>query len=132
MQNYTGYTRINIGGKDRPFYYGVMAARIYCEWKGIEYQEFADVMRKAFSTDTFSPFHATDVIYACLVAGSKYAKAVLKEEEEIDYTEEQVNFWIQEMPADSWKEAGKAIAGANVNPNGSAPEKAEQPMTASA
>lgn len=129
MQNYTGFAKINIGGKERPFYYGAAAAEIYCQQEGIEFHEFQDAIKMAFGHEEkdeegnvikkipFNPIYASKFVLACLMAGYEYV------DEAPDFKPNRVKFWLQEFTPDTWAAVVNVVVGANQSPNVSAPEQ---------
>lgn len=129
MQNYTGFAHIHIGGKARPFYYGVASAEIYCQREGIEFHEFKEALNIAFGKSEkqedgsvkvitpMNPIYAGKFVTACLIAGYEYA------EEPMDFQPSRVKFWLQEFTPETWNEVFNVVIGANKSPNASAPEQ---------
>jgi hypothetical protein len=126
MHNYTGFAHLHIGGQERPFYYGVAAAEIYCQREKIEFHEFQEAIKVAFGYEEkdsegnvtkvpFNPIYAGKFVTACLLAGYEYV------EQEPDFSPSRVKFWLQEFTPATWKAVFDVVLGANVSPNESAP-----------
>lgn len=128
MQNYSGYAKITIGGQERPFYYGVATAEIYCKQEGIEFHEFQEAIKQAFGYEEkdeqgnvtkvhpFNPIYAGKFVLACLMAGYEYDDIAP------DFKPNRVKFWLQEFTPDTWKAVVDVVVGANTSPNDLAPE----------
>jgi hypothetical protein len=132
MHNIKGTALINIGGKERPIYFGFMQSRIFCELRGKEYYEYLDEVNKAFGLkdnpipDGLSEeertqhiirkmdmFIMADLIYSGLAAGCKHPDHRTKQ----DFTSEDVCFWIETMEPEEMGKVYATLLDANKSPN---------------
>ena len=106
-----GTTIINIGGEDRPIYFGTNQTRIYCELRKLtlseaqkEQNEIAyykeDENGNRYVESKSDGGDLIDLVYSALYAGARFKK------KEVDFTNEDVGFWLDDIdnPDKFWKE----------------------------
>lgn len=94
-----GVEYFEIGGKMRPLKFGTNQTAILCKLRGVTLKELNDL----FSVERFQKLEIDnteirDLIYSGLVAGAKTAK------EEVDFDNEIVGDWIDEMKQKTLKD----------------------------
>lgn len=112
MKNYSGYGHINVGGQQRPVYFGPMQGKKYCELRGIEWPEYQKQLSE-ISTQK-DPFILIDLLYAALVSG------VLYERKTPELTYDDAVFWSAEMEDYDWTAFFKILTD-SLSPNVAAP-----------
>ncbi|PTX14460.1 hypothetical protein C8N40_111125 [Pontibacter mucosus] len=147
MHHSKGTALIQIGGKERPIYFGFMQSRIFCELRGKEYYEYLDEVNKAFGLkDNPIPdglteaertqhivrkmdmFIMADLVYSGLAAGCKHPDYRIKQ----DFTADDVCFWIEGMEPEEMGKVYATLLDANKSPNEPAQAAQEAPQTEAA
>jgi hypothetical protein len=108
MKNYSGFGKVTIGGQERPVYFGIMQAKVYCQTHSLEFDEYQERLQTLGAKS--DPFLLANLVYSALIAGCKYSK------EGIDFTEDDVVFWVQELNTEAWEAFFKIMQDAN-SPN---------------
>ena len=103
-----GTVNVNIGGKERPIYFGTNQSRHYCELRGItlaemtrEVEAITDVKDEKGNITIESKAtggEIIDLVYSALWAGAKY------EGQEVDFDNVKVGFWLDEVDAPTFFE----------------------------
>lgn len=104
-----------LNGQERPFHIGTYQARVFCEQRGVELDEYQRVLSGLGSKTLKDSVLICDLVYSGLVAGAKLKKLPL------DFDADEVSFWIDADPG----EAAKFFEVANtLVATGPEPEKA--------
>lgn len=101
MNRHRKYFEAFLGGKERPFKFGINTAQLYCELKGIELHEFDDEFpAKDFIDGKFNMPRLRDLIYCCAKDGERYKIKQGDNYPVEEYSPLDVGDWMDDMGTD--------------------------------
>jgi hypothetical protein len=91
MNNFRGYTTINLGGKIRPIKFGANQTILFCQLRKCNLKDYTELFKKekldAYDLDGSE---SRDLIWSALKDGARYQK------EEFDFLPEDIGDWLDD------------------------------------
>lgn len=103
MNTLSGYKKINIGGKQRPFKMGMNASYLICEELKIPIEKLGEAIGSENMVKNIIV-----IIWAGLYAGCKYDKI------DVDFDRWDVGNWIDDLEQEKFAEIITSITGVNM------------------